>query len=82
MDDKFNTKDYPSSRDYPQSKDIPVLEPRAKNYAASPEAAALPPKKKQNAFVRFLKFVFVKNIGIKLAAILTAGAVFLLGAGF
>jgi hypothetical protein len=81
MDEKFSTKDYPQTRDYPHSRDIPAAESRGKFYSVPAMTVAEETPKKQNAFIRFLKFVFVKDIGIKLASIFTAGAVFLLGAG-
>lgn len=38
-------------------------------------------EKKRNPFVRFLRFVFVRNWGLKVTAVVTAAALWLLAAG-
>lgn len=74
MEEKFITRDYPSTRDLPSTRDYPSTGP--KNGFREPE-----PPKKQSAFIRFLKFVFVKDLAIKAAAVLTSVAMFVLMAG-
>jgi len=64
-------KGYGNSKEFPKSGD--------KKFAGVQKEQE---QKKQNGFVRFLKFVFVKNIGLKLLALLTAGAMWLIIAGF
>ncbi|MCL2062501.1 MAG: hypothetical protein FWH03_07780 [Firmicutes bacterium] len=43
-----------------------------------PPRESKPEPKKQNGFIRFLKFVFVKDIALKAAALLTGAALWLL----
>ncbi len=71
MEDKFTTQDYPRTG---VPKTGPLL-------AAPFPQGQTTPAKKPNAFVRFLKFVFVKDFAIKAAALVTGAAMFLLTAG-
>jgi len=67
MNDEFITREYPSSQDFPRSRDYPVTKPEEQ------ESEALADKKPSGKFVRFVKFVFVKNITLKVVALATAG---------
>jgi len=73
MDNKF---DYPSTKDYPTRE-----YPSTRDKITMTLAPRKPEGKQPNKFVRFLKFVFVKNIGLKIAAILTAAAMCVLIVG-
>lgn len=84
-DDKFitrefpQTNDFPRTRDYPSTRDYPATRPMG-------ELDTLEDKKPKNAFVRFLRFVFVKNIGLKILALAVSGLLWALivglGGGF
>ena len=92
MDDKFITKEYAPTREFPKSNDYP----RSREYTPSgdfPRSREYPTtgsleqdddyeyKKPRGKFARFLHFVFVKNIGLKIAALVTAGVLLALVAG-
>jgi len=83
-DELSKTRDLPSTSDYPRTREFP----KTKEFPSSVAATVTEPEhimnlgtKKDNKFVRFLKFVFVKNIGIKIAALATAGLLWVLIAG-
>jgi len=94
MDDKFITREYPPTNDYPRSREYPNTRPSSDGYPRSREYPSTRPidledlteveyagKKPRNKFARFLHFVFVKNIGLKILALATAGLLWALIAG-
>ena len=73
MDDKFITKEIPPTGDYPRNtSDYPRSRDSAAKQIEESAGMESASKKPPNKFVRFLKFVFVRNIGLKVLAVVTA----------
>jgi len=74
MEDKFATREYPRSNS-PEE----ITRPK---YKLSTKTKSREPKDESNKFVRAMKFIFVKNIGLKIAAVITAGVLWAITVGF
>ena len=76
MEDKFITREYSATGEKTVTRDR-----TDKSFSYNGKARQKDAEPKGNGFVRFLKFAFVKNIGLKIAAILTAAVMWALIVG-
>ncbi|MCL2375055.1 MAG: hypothetical protein FWC82_00800 [Firmicutes bacterium] len=74
MEDKFATREYPKSNTQEE-----ITRPK---YKLSTKTQSRESKDESNKFARAMKFIFVKNIGLKIAAIVTAGVLWAITVGF